>query len=377
MSVADPTLTLFERLADESLWHIVRNVPVFCVNTRQKGGKVVKVDAGDLRQIADNARTLERRNRVLSRLILGHSDPDAPEWEQPDSVGYARNWRLGTYAGKPTLFIDEWHGRDSWDEAKKYPFRSVEYDPRRQDIPAVALLKRPPELALGMMVFGRSRRGTLYCYSREANMADPTMPPDPNADPNAGAGDKPDAEQLESYMRHCATHPYAREHHERMVRYAAEAAGAGPGVADATDASIPGAAGAGEQYARGQAERYTRLERENKGLKTRLAKLERENRLAKYKDDLAALKAEHDLDFDLDEELQYCSEMTPVQFQRHCERIPQYGRGPTGGPMLRTAAAKPGKREVTREESVRATRLAASKGIDFDSALAQVRADDN
>ena len=50
-----------------------------------------------------------------------------------------------------SMLSNLYYSKEHWEEAKKYPFRSVEYWPGSRDIRAVALLLRDPELDLGAL----------------------------------------------------------------------------------------------------------------------------------------------------------------------------------------------------------------------------------
>ena len=164
-------------------------------------------------------------------------------------------------------------------------------------------------------------------------MPDPTALPDasvPDAAPampgatNTAMPEPDEAAEHEDYMRHCATHPYARKHAEKMLKYAEEAMPSEPGMnADKLD----------EGDAAGEANTETlRMQRQQQRIRgntteQRIANLEAElskgrldAKLARYERDLTGILAEG-YEFDLADHMKDVAVLTPEQFQRHCERI--------------------------------------------------------
>lgn len=184
-AVADPTLASLKLLDDPSRWIVVKRVPVFCAHRRKVKNKEtgeekeIVVTDDDLHEIAANARALERDSGGVPGLWLGHRkpDPNAPETEQPPLVGFSRNWTVGKWGPRHKLgvLVDLCYDRRHWHEAKKYPYRSAEFYGNTNEVTGVALLKRDPQLDMGMILNARDGEPIFYA-------ADPTEPP-PKPDP--------------------------------------------------------------------------------------------------------------------------------------------------------------------------------------------------
>ncbi len=218
-ATADPTRNLIDRLADASQWHIIRGVPVFDVHVRSDGGtEPVRVGADELERIVARARFRREHKRVVPVIQIGHTRPKEPEPNQPDIVGFADHWREGTFDGKPCLLVDEFYEKAEVpqlfhpDGRAKYPFRSVEYDPRRHEVTRLAVLKRDPERDLGL-VYGRCGGVVFYSRSQDMPLADPTMQPQANPMPAPAPADEHPVlkyhRKLERFMKKC----YERDPH--------------------------------------------------------------------------------------------------------------------------------------------------------------------
>lgn len=360
---ANAITSFLRSLDDPDQFFVVRGVPVFAPHRlvkRDAQGKAqeVEVTTADLKEIAEHNNRREDETGTLAVITLGHrlQGRDVPERAQPPVVGFCRNWRVGRFAAGsgPVLLCDEYIRQEYRDEAGEYPHRSCDYYRGRKEISGVAKLKKDAELDLGTLIYQGA--DGLLCYSREVqDMADPTMPPEADEPmdapaPNPDMGGEPDGDEgadRESYERHCASHKYARAHHERQLQYAMEAAGSPPppgGGGDAPPPMPPGGDGAPppapEPFARRDtALTYARLDRENKDLKARLATLEKRAaageqaaRLTQYARELEQLAAEG-VELDVDDEMASdggnCGAMGRAQFDRHKERIAlRYERSP-------------------------------------------------
>ncbi len=393
--MADATARILKDINDPRLYYKVEGVPVFTPHKLKKydaAGNLVDVEVTeeDLEEIAvhNNQRVAQSGN--LAVLTIGHRNPDkrVPEKDQPPVVGYGKNWRVGRFGpgNLPCLFYDEFVRVDRKDQiGRNYPHRSADYYRGRFEISGVAAMVRDPELDMGMVVYGNAGE-ELLCYAREIDMADPTLPPDPAAPmdaPPAPGGDSLTPDEMEQHMRHCASSPHARKHHEQMLRYAGEA-GAGPGVASPTDFPPP-AMGSEPPAMMGRTDKpetYARVLSENRQLKTRLhaaeqraQAAERVARLAQYGRELEQLAAEEGVILDAEEELKLCGDFDRARFEGHKQHIAlHYAHDPAGGrslPVARTPARV--SKEGNRDDAAKAIKLATKKGLDFDTALAQVR----
>lgn len=394
MGASDPTLEFLAGLNDPALYAVKQNVPAFVPHKRKykgRDGKVqdIKVTEKDLQEIADNYNRRYEETGTPAAIKLGHVRPDEDEESQPDIVGAATNFKVGVFGpkSKPCLLYTSHLRRDRLDEIKKggYVFRSPEFYPKLNQITAIALLNRDPELDLGMVAYERNvtmalRNGGALCYSAEVHyMADPTDPPDPNmsaAPPPANPD--PEAAESEAYMKHCYSHPYAAK---MVAKYAAQA----PAMPSPTNGAMPGMpddkppmpyAGTDEAmavYARSLEFRLKRAEQ-------RSARAEQANLLLIYQGELAGLAAEQGLDESAAEEF-VAKELPRVQtysrpqFDAYKEVLADhlsYSRDPTQGAMLPVARSS-AKKEMT-EARLEEAQTYMRQGMPWAEARAKVLA---
>jgi len=244
------------------------------------------------------------------------------------------------------------------------------------------------------------RDGCLLCYSREANMpdalpTDPTMPPDAAPPPPPAPSED---DEREDYYRHCASHPYHRTHHEKMLSYAAAPA-PGIGPTNGSNPEPPPEPGPKEppaDYARGeQAAHYARLETELRQLRRdrekdrkdldreRAARLDAERRaqVIQYERELAQLAADEGIVLDVSAEMvdvapQSGPVMSREQFDRHKTRIAtNYQRGPVGGDLLPVRKDPPaggGKKELTEARLGEAHQYMLDHNVSMEEAVRHV-----
>lgn len=174
-------------LRNPAKYVIERGIPVFRPHKRQEivdgklTGKVkYEVTEADLEEIARNSNEAVEKSFHYPRQTIGHVVPGlADEKSQPAKlIGYAWNYRLARYAsGDAVLVADLAVQRDQVDEAKKFPYRSAEYNWKTKKIRGVARLLQDPALELGTY----QDAGDTVAYA-EAVMDKPNEKP--------GAGDK-------------------------------------------------------------------------------------------------------------------------------------------------------------------------------------------
>lgn len=341
----DPTLAFIERLEDPTLYRVVDNMPVFVPHSRkiknEKTGKVteVVVTEADLPDVAKEANRRFEEDGVPGVLTLGHRDPRKTETEQPPVVGATKDYRVGTFGpqNKPCVLATGYIRRDREDEAREYPFRSVDYYPGKKQITGVALLKRDPQLDMGMVTY-REPAGLIIRYVRDTEMADdldPTMPPGtPMKDDDEGAA--------EEYRKHCYSHPYAKKYHEQMC-----AQYGGMAFPSGTNGALPGGEPpalppppADDEAARmqrdSQAIRYARDQREREELRKQVNQLQSERNKDRAETRVIQLQAEGYLIPDRAKEVQKMAAMTTdAQRDERVEEIRlNYHRDPTAGLML-------------------------------------------
>src|SRR5262245_5234080 len=162
----DPTMEFLKRLEDPSLWKIQRQVPVGIPHRRQapdpknpNGPPLsIEITEADFPSIIQHLQQREQLFGVVPVLTIGHrvqNDLKFNERNQPDIIGYARDYEIGTFGpvGIPAILITEYVKPDEETEASKYPFRSMDFYPGTKMCTGVALLKRDPFLPMGMVTY--------------------------------------------------------------------------------------------------------------------------------------------------------------------------------------------------------------------------------
>lgn len=183
-STTDPTLQFMNKLSDESLWKKIESAPIFIPHDRDakgKDGEDIKISVGpdDLGPIAEQINMREQEYGVPPLLTIGHrqqTNPNFNEKNQPDIVGCVRHARIGVFGPKaaPAVLADLYVLKEHWEEARKYPFRSVDFYPGSNKVTGVALLKRDPFLPMGMIMYQaqkeavKSKSATLHSHNLRA-----------------------------------------------------------------------------------------------------------------------------------------------------------------------------------------------------------------
>jgi hypothetical protein len=395
----DATLRTLARFNDPNLWDVVPNVPIFGshrVVKRGSDGRLVKMEITptDLQRIVHMFKQGQTPKGVYPRITAGHMhlSKETPEHLQPPPLGWGRNLRVGRW-GKPDKYgqqqlgvlADLWFYKGSKPKTGDYPYRSVEYYPDTHEITGIALLRRDPELDLGIVSYERS--GRCFWYWRDNDMVnydadrseedrsedEEPIGLEPTGQPSAAA---PDPEFQEHFMR-CVRHPDFQEHLMRFVRHnfphlpamhdehtKKHFAAVTPALPSATNLGIPGTlhgeartlpGGAEEkkdamsffrqsdprqldQWARSNPRLYEQLAQIVQFAQTQqseIQSLRNAQRLAEYKAKLLELR-EQGYPIDMDEEVKHLVDaegntIAPEQFERDCQLIVRYGsdrRGP-------------------------------------------------
>jgi hypothetical protein len=383
--MTDPTLDFLKSLDDPTKFVRGKPLPIFITHKRAKAdsaGVVQNIDVSlkDLGVIAQNINERIEGSGVPVRVTPGHikQDRNTPETEQPDIWGWAKEAKPGVFGPKqrPCIWLIPYYYPERFDESLRYPFRSPEYYHGNQEITGVALLKRDPELDMGVVTHYMRDAAELY-------MIGTTMPdiiPDPTVAPdvNTPAAD-PDFDKFLEMVKRDPVLNYLR------TKFAAEAAAA-PKVVDA-DPTQPGIQPIDTSSAPGIQPAMMQREREftayQKAAESRLAALEAVN--ANLQKEKVMLAYERDLDkllgsgwhFDKASELKDAGEMSDKQRAAQLLRIQQnYQRDPTGGTLIPTLSGVEGtagatKTPKTPEETAKLMRAALTKGVrDFDTAVA-------
>lgn len=266
------------RFDDPSRWEVLTARNVFDEHTDERKGKSVRrFTRADLDEIARRCNVRDRKGQCCP-LTLGHTRDDAPEKDQPEIVGYARNFRVAydERLGRHVIRADYYLRRDRAREAREYPNVSVEYWPDGRFFDPIALLRRTPQRDLGQWTYHRKQAGTAAVIryamgdkpvaderedEREEDKG-PAGPPDKDAPPPDegraegdpdGEGDRredeperpgdPDVEpEFHQKVMKCIRGQYKhldRMHEDYAKKYGAGAASQGNGFLPGDDDSDP------------------------------------------------------------------------------------------------------------------------------------------
>jgi hypothetical protein len=298
-----------------------------------------------LRYIAERCNERDEQGN-LCQLAIGHTRPGRPEVEQPEAVGYSRNFhteyepRLKRHVIKADYYIRA----DEYAKARSYPNTSVELWPpeaTEEDADAwffhpICLIRRTPKRPVGQWTYAMHQSGRrVIRYAMEDKAADdmpPVSDPEEEGGPEGGGEDLPslDApgpspggiedespeseaaepshpEKVEQYMKHCYGHPYARYF---AKHYAADSATNPEGGGEMEEESPevpptePPSAEGPDQYAAalsgtnampqpvGKKDQVARMQRDQKASQqarhdARIAALEKELKVMRYERDRA------------------------------------------------------------------------------------------
>lgn len=377
----DPTLETLQALEDRSRWVIVPNVPIFDEHDEHdKDGKLVRrFDERKLNYLADIINRRESDLATPVRLTIGHTlgrnpvtGQEPKETDQPPHVGFARKARVGRFGPKQKLGLlaDLYYRREDWDDAKTFPYRSIELYPGSWDITGVALLRRDPRLDLGVLTYQRDEARIIY--QSETSM-----------DPATNAGADQDDERFYQRLHKHPAFKYACEKYQAetgdkelggFAKYMAPAASGSNGSIPA-----PVAGGADDDPMRMQRDQqaihYARLEAELVEVKRVAADMQLRYQRAERERDLVQLEAEG-YQFDRAELLTEVAALPQDHYARRLEGIRKYfRRAPIGGDFVRTANLPPprtGGQEFPADKINAAVRHMEQKNCTIEEALEAV-----
>jgi len=388
---------------------VLHNVPILDEHQLKdrSGNPVVDIDAAMLQRIAENnnRRVAETGDEVP--IVVGHTRDDATEPEQPEIVGYARDFVVKALfqTGRKALFARTWKIlKDKVGLARKFPRRSVELWLKRLEIDPISLLgATTPERNLGLLRFGRGDPSThilsptqekppvsndkkeivdaVLAAIKETDVwkkmeqmldegdaaAEPDMPPgdepleaaDADVPPEEeGWPEEPVDDDMPPKKDYAA--PSGTNTHVGAFDY-----NCGPKKLRRGDVDRV-------RLQRDQARlRANHAEQKAAKLETAVRDLQRKFRRADREKDLVQLEAEGYL-FDRDEELQTVTDLNADQYSRYLDRIRvRYQRAPLGGlsgEPLRHARGGD-RKERSRAEVDRAIDYASSHGVSYEDAI--------
>lgn len=212
------------------------------------GGMVTLVDAKFLALVCARMNERELKTGDLSPIVIGHTDDETGEVDQPQLVGYARNWQCDPFfdTGRQAAFADFWLYKTvdlviggqkvtmtAKEVAKRWPRRSAEVWTDRHEIDPISLLgATTPARDLGLL---KLSRGGSFQYVSPGETQVPTPVPGQSPDvAAAAAGQSAPMEKLQAQIDSLTA----------MVQKLVDAQAAPP-----VDAAPPGAppdAGAGQ-----------------------------------------------------------------------------------------------------------------------------------
>ncbi len=233
---------------DDSKWKHVRAVPVFDAHTEKYSlpgpdGRPQEMtenfDRPRLERIAANCNRLVATGNPIG-LSAGHTLDKAPESSQPETIGYAHNYRVGMHPTlrREVIYHDEKYFPDKYELARTLPYRSVErWRPNAETggdyFKPVALLRREPRRHLGPVAY-QVGTNTVIRYSMEYAMPATEAPPGnatpapavtappPAQTPNPPVAPVEDYSQMEPSPKDKALHEklcYAHPHLGKLVKY--------------------------------------------------------------------------------------------------------------------------------------------------------------
>lgn len=401
---ADAAAEFAKRFNDPSQWKVKAGVPIFDEHEEQMSvmvpgpdGKPVKQQqterftAAELQKYAANCNALVASGNPPG-LSFGHTLDKGRESDQPETLGYGKNYRVqfSPTLGRHVIVHDEYYFPDKYEAAKTCPHRSVERWREDQVFKPIALLRREPKRRLGPVIYHADSQKTCIRYSLEAAMFDgqpiryeddgppkkpedaaPEAPAEPAADPLASdppappappapappaappaapvaQGMMPSPQDEELFKQLCQK--YGLKYADPATAMPAPMPGAAPPMPGAAAppvqmAAMPSATNTappamGKPPMQMQADTATvaRYEAELKAVKDRCAVLEQGERIARYSAILESMENEG-WPIEAAEELERCQDYSQEQFDQHCADVKKYGarqQRPTG-PAIRIA----------------------------------------
>ena len=421
----DPTILSVKKFDDLSQWEVRRGVPVFDEHEQY--------DVKKLRQIADNCNRREAETGDSCPITIGHTVPGASEERQPEIVGYARNFQVGTFgpAGKTGVLADFYIQRGRYDEAMKYPRRSVELWPEELYFDPISLLKRTPKRDLGLLTYGKTKKVLRYAMGEvDQEWAVAVLRGDapPASEPERFAMSSQEEDLAERFMCHYMGHDPLMKFLRN--KYGKEAGCDGPECYEAAYAGpnntyLPGGkkkmsehnqaddvkvlkvqmvkltrdleaqSAASEKFQKemeSQASAYSKLQGEHEKLlgDFRKESQTRQDWEKRYyaKEREAALKtlADDGYQFDMKEELEYVEDFTAEKFAKHLERIQKQYRQEKkplangfyvqavrpGDPEANKTDSQRFYKELSKADSDKVMEVALAKGISYQKARAEL-----
>lgn len=364
------TLSL-KSILDSDDFEFIDDIPIFDAHEEadSKGNVLRRFDKKKLEKIAAVGNERIKNTGDLAPIGPGHTISNAPETRQPPIWGYIGNYKVGVFG--PTQKVGILAGLymkkrveipndmggvkvvSGREVLKEFPRRSVELWFNDDMIDWLGLLRRTPERDLGLTAYQKGKlRYAMEDHSEPegANVMTPGegVTPEELADDERRIADR----YMCHYMKSNSLFKYLKhKYSDEADQYAAYGGPMNAGMPTSTAKEPIRMSKENEKILTVQ--EYDALKAENDDLRKKLADnntellalkttLAMSARHAQYSKELIELAK--DKDFNVDEELAYCSDMEPEKFAKHKERITKCytsRRSPDElimyGPMIRTA----------------------------------------
>lgn len=204
----EPDVNVFDEHEREYVPKNADGTPILDERGKPKKSKI-RFNKVDLEEIAERCNKRDSINQPCP-LMIGHTDDDLPETQQPEIVGYARHFKVvwSEKLQRHVIRCSYYLRKDREAEARKYPRTSVEYLPRWGFFDPISLIKRAPMRDLGQWTY--QSRGLVLRYAME-DMDDDKGPDKPEKkpnDPNDMMDDGPEGVPPEFYahFKACMAH---------------------------------------------------------------------------------------------------------------------------------------------------------------------------
>lgn len=368
---------------EDGSWALDRDVPIF-YDPDQAG----EYTLDDLETLVEKNNNREKSTCDLAPIVVGHTDPERMEHEQPPIIGYAKNYRLANFMERPTIIADLFIRKDKLKLYKDHPRRSPEiFDDGIID-PISVLGATSPRNDLALRFQKKTNNPTTYSNRRkmdtnndlvaqvlealkssdvfkwcESKMQEEQAPVEEVAPVE-------DAEQFESNVLEDAEEqddeatPMKRKFSEED-----EAEDKGDKLKAKKCMSKDKIRLERDELAR----KYSRLESQNANMKERFAKLERQTRRAERERDLLRLR-EQGFEFEMNDELDTVTDQTPERFAKYLAHIKKnYRRLPNANHLI-PAMEPEGERSVTQADVDKAIAIHTSGKMQYHDALKQIKA---
>lgn len=357
-----------------SLWDVRRDVTVFDEHfrpekTRGDGKKVPARDfkKADLEAICKNCNERDAKG-LHAAVTIGHTTDAEDETEQPEIVGYDRNFRVeyDERLKKHVIKSDRFLRRERVAEAEKYPRTSVEHWMNQDFFDPIALVRRTPKCDIPQWHYARRRGSEISRYTMEGDMADPTEAPDAAA-PNP---------ELEAMVMKCVMSCL-----EKMKMTAPAAASPTNGAPPAAAAYAAPTTDVDRFASEAEKIRYTRQQGEIDRLKKESEEMRATHARAGAEAQVKQLLYEG-YDLDPEYEVQELMSRDVGGREKYLKNVrDRYQRAPAGGEMLRTWEPPGVERHQRRaddgpteaETDLAVKHMRKSGEADFDTALKHVR----